>query len=304
MKNALLIVNPHSGKKNGEREAGHIREKLAAREIECTVFVSHKISDLERFLKDCLPGDFDFVGIVGGDGTMHAFLNIVLNQYDHVPVPVALFPCGTGNAFNFDIGCSTVEETLKNIFAGNCTYVDIAEVHCGTDRLWSFNILGCGLVTEINRLAENLRFLGSSRYTVASVIKLLANPKTPLKIKTEQGKFEGRFSFVLACNTRYTGKGMLMAPHAKLNDGKFDVIVVRACSALKLLMLFPKIFKGKHLDADVLSYFQSDTLEVSSDNFSQPTNIDGELKGQIPFSLKVHRNKIKVFVHQTRKSET
>jgi diacylglycerol kinase (ATP) len=296
MKKALLIANPHSGKKLGERQAIYISEKLAASGIDCTVFVSRDINDMQRFLEVTQVNDYQFAGLLGGDGTMHAFINAVLNRYDEVPLPIALFPCGTGNAFNFDIGCSTIDETLQNILANKTSCVDIAEVHCGNERLWSFNILGCGLVTEINKLAESMRFLGTSRYTIASVIKLLANPTIQLKIKTDQGVHEGRFSFILACNTRYTGKGMLMAPHAKLNDGKFDVIVVKACSALKLLLLFPKIFKGKHLGADVITYVQTDTLEVRSINGAQPTNIDGELKGNTPFSLKVHRNKVRVFL--------
>lgn len=296
MKQALIIVNPHSGKKTGEREAAGICQTLKAKGIDSTVFVSHSIAALHDFLEKQPLGGFNFAGLVGGDGTLHAFLNAVLDRYDEVPLPVALFPCGTGNAFNFDIGCTTVDETLQCIYAGAPVAIDVAEVHCGATRHWSFNIVGCGLVADINRLAENMRWLGASRYTVASLIKLLANPRAHLKITSDQGVLEGQFSFVLACNTRYTGKGMLMAPHAQLHDGKFDVIVVEACSVFKLLRLFPKIFTGGHLGADVLHYLQTSTLEVSSGNGSLPTNMDGELKGEVPFALTVRRNKLRVFV--------
>ncbi|HQQ95054.1 MAG TPA: diacylglycerol kinase family lipid kinase [Bacteroidia bacterium] len=296
MKTALLIVNPNSGKRKGEKQAVYIRRKLAEAGLDCSVFVSRDLDSLHHFLDECALERFDLAGLVGGDGTMHAFMNRVLARYERVPLPVALFPCGTGNAFNFDIGCSSIDETLKTILSNSRSYIDVAEVHCGSEMLWSFNILGCGLVTDINRLAERLRFLGSSRYTVASLIKLLKNPVRTLKISTEQGFLEERFSFVLACNTRYTGKGMLMAPHARLNDGKFDVIVVKACSMFTLLRLFPKLFKGKHLGAKELIYLQTDRLEVSSGGISLDTNIDGELKGHTPFTLRVHPDIVQVFV--------
>ena len=296
MKNALLIVNPFSGKKKGERIAAEISNKLGERGIASKVFVSTRVSTMEQFLQGRPLKDFDFVGLVGGDGTMHTFLNAALRLYEQIPVPVALFPGGTGNAFNFDIGCNTIEETLNTIYAKKSAFIDIAEVTYGNERLWSFNIIGCGLVAEINKLAENLRWLGASRYTIASLIKLLANPSKQLAVTTDQGRFEGRFSFVLACNTRYTGKGMLMAPHAKLDDGKFDVTLVKACSAIKLLMLFPKIFKGQHLGADVLTYLQTSTLTVGSGLETLPTNIDGELKGHTPFSLNIQRGKVNVFM--------
>lgn len=296
MKKALLIVNPYSGKKDGVQQAEGICKKLASKNFSAQVFVSSSITALENFLGEHPLSNFNFVGLIGGDGSMHAFINAALKTYQEIPIPVALFPCGTGNSFNFDIGCNSIDQTLSSIYTNNTNFVDIAEVCTGRERMWSFNILGCGLVAEINKLAENMRWLGASRYTVASVIKLLANPHSHLKIKTEQGILEGKFSFVLACNTRYTGKGMLMAPHAKLNDGKFDVIIVRACSAFKLLTLFPKIFKGQHLGADVLRYLQVDSLEVICDQKSLVTNIDGEMKGNTPFSLKVQTAKLRVFI--------
>jgi diacylglycerol kinase family enzyme len=115
-------------------------------------------------------------------------------------------------------------------------------------------------VAEINALAEKMRFLGGSRYTVASLIKLLANPVNELVVKTDQGELRGKFSFMLACNTRYTGKGMMMAPRTELADGKFDV------------------------------------LSISRPQKKLVTNIDGEIKGTTPLHFTVHTNKIRAFV--------
>lgn len=293
--NALLIVNPWSGKKNGEASSASIAAKLAERKISSTVFVSHSLDKLDAFIQQTDLSQFSFAGIIGGDGTMHEFLNAVLKHHPSFDIPIALFPCGTGNAFNFDIGCSTVEMTLDCIFNQNISWIDVAEVKYADRTLWSFNILGCGLVAEINKLAEKLRFFGGARYTVASVIKLLVNPVNQMEVKTDAAEFKGSYSFVLACNTRYTGKGMMMAPEAKLADGKFDILLVKACSRWKLLKLFPKIFKGTHIGADVLIYEQSHSLSIRSEK-NLITNIDGEIKGETPLSFIVHRNKIRAFV--------
>lgn len=296
--NALLIVNPWSGKKNGEAISVSVKTKLAEHQINSTVFISHSLEKLDAFIRETDLKQFTLAGIIGGDGTMHEFLNAVLKHHPSFDIPVALFPCGTGNAFNFDIGCSTVEMTLDCIFSQSISWIDVAEVRYSNQTLWSFNILGCGLVAEINKLAEKLRVFGGARYTIASVIKLLANPVNQLEVKTDASDRSGRFSFVLACNTRYTGKGMMMAPNAKLADGKFDILLVKACSRWKLLKLFPKIFKGTHIGADVLIYEQSNSLSIRSDK-NLITNIDGEIKGETPLSFTVHRNKIRAFVKQS-----
>jgi diacylglycerol kinase (ATP) len=292
----LLLVNPFSGNKKGHQTAVNVAEQLAEKGYLCETLTSKSVSELNLQVKSKDLSAYAFVGIIGGDGSMHEFINAALSYHHSLPVPVALFPCGTGNSFNFDIGCASVDETLDCIFANSTSFIDLAEVRYRHETLWSFNILGCGLVAEINALAEKMRFLGGSRYTVASLIKLFANPVQHYKIITDSVEREGRYSFILACNTRYTGKGMMMAPRAKLNDGKFDVILVKASPFWKLLMLFPKIFKGKHIGADILEYVQASTLEVTALSGKGFTNIDGEIKGQLPFTLVVNAKMVTCFV--------
>lgn len=295
-KRVLLVVNPKSGKRQGQAQARDIASKLAALGYDSDIRLSRQPSDLQDMVNDRFLRSYHLVGIVGGDGSMHEWVNAVLRNHENGVLPIALFPCGTGNAFNEDIGCGSIDETLNCIRAGRITSIDVAELNFSGERLWSFNILGCGLVADINRMAEKMRWLGGMRYNVASVIQLLKNPKQRLKIATESGIREGVYSFVLACNTRFTGKGMMMAPHARLNDGKFDITLVKACSRFTLLRLFPKIFNGSHLGAEILEYLQDSELEVLSLDRTSATNIDGEMKGATPFRMKVHSNKIKVFI--------
>lgn len=296
MKTALLIINPNAGKKSGKRDAAYITERLKQKGYHCEHVLCDTVDALDNQLQHAIFTNYEFVGIVGGDGSMHAFINAVLKTHEQIPVPLALFPCGTGNAFNLDIGCNSIDETLSCIFTNTTSYIDIAEMKMNKEVLWSFNIIGCGLVAEINLLAEKLRWLGAMRYNVASLIKLLGNPNYHLNVSTEHATFSDRYSFVLACNTRYTGKGMMMAPHALLNDGKFDVTLVKACSVFTLLRLFPKIFSGKHLGDPVIHYVQTNSLTVSAAPLQLKTNIDGEINGETPFSLVIHREKVKVFV--------
>jgi YegS/Rv2252/BmrU family lipid kinase len=295
VKKALLIVNPNSGNKNGTHVARYVAERLSQMHFDCIVHMADSVNDMHQFVAKTSINNFDLIGIIGGDGTMHEFINAVLRKYETLTIPVALFPCGTGNAFNFDIGCATADATLSCIEKQSTSWIDVAEVHYGDDTFWSFNIIGCGLVADINALAEKMRWLGSSRYTIASLIKLLVNRTIYARISTDEGDFEGDISFVLACNTRYTGKGMMMAPLAKLHDGKFDILIVKACSRFTLLRLFPKIFKGGHLGSNSLQYIQTKTLRVECKH-AECTNIDGEMKGTSPFHFEVRREKINVFM--------
>lgn len=293
-KKALLIINPYSGKKKGAQIARYVAEQMQHMGYTCTLFLSETTGQLRSFVSQNHPDKFACIGIIGGDGTMHEFINAAFTTCGSFQTPVALFPCGTGNAFNFDIGCSTIDDTLETIRNNSISPVDVAEVTYADTTLWSFNIVGMGLVSDINALAEKMRWLGGSRYTIASLIKLLSNRTLRARVTAEDYDAEEEISFVLACNTRYTGKGMMMAPLAQLHDGKFDVLIVKACSRLKLLRLFPKIFRGAHLDSDILQYIQCTHLTVQG-AASEHTNIDGEMKGNAPFSFRVHQHQLYVF---------
>ena len=52
---------------------------------------------------------------------------------------------------------------------------------------------------------------------------------------------------IMVANGRYIGGGMMIAPHAELDDGLFDVVCLGDFSTLMLLRHLPKIYKGTHL---------------------------------------------------------
>ena len=101
------------------------------------------------------------------------------------------------------------------------------------------------------------------------------------------------FLFVMASNTIHTGKGMKISPKAKIDDGLMDVVVVKdGPSRLKLLNLLPKIFDGTHINEKEVLYIQAKEIQLITEE--EVLNIDGELKGSTPISIRVLPNKIKI----------
>jgi diacylglycerol kinase family enzyme len=58
------------------------------------------------------------VAVIGGDGTMHEVLNAVMIDESWLQLSYLLFPCGTGNAFNYDLDCLTNEEAIELLIKG------------------------------------------------------------------------------------------------------------------------------------------------------------------------------------------
>ncbi len=289
----LFLVNPYAGKGKALDIAHYAISVMSQNGVNTTLFVSQEKGDLSNFTSKYNIASFTKVAILGGDGTMHEVLNAVMLNQEWLKLSYLLFPCGTGNAFNYDMDCLTADKAIALLLKGSDTLIDLAEVKTNMGSIWSFNIVGCGLVAHINVLAEKMRWLGSARYTIASLIKIISNPSIKARVTVNGEELDDQFCFLFACNTRYTGKAMKMAPKAILNDGLIDFLIVKKTSRLKLLMLFPKVFSGKHMNSPLLKYVQTDYIKIETEH-RETVNIDGEIKGNTSLEILMHSKKIRI----------
>ena len=91
------------------------------------------------------------------------------------------------------------------------------------------------------------------------------------------------------------GKGMKMAPKAKIDDGLIDVITVDGnIKRKRLLSVLPKLFTGEHIHEPEVNYYQTNKFSITSDN-KDLLNIDGEIIGSTPFKVEIIPKAIKIF---------
>lgn len=100
---------------------------------------------------------------------------------------------------------------------------------------------------------------------------------------------------VAFANTPTYGGGIRIAPHARLDDGKLDIFVVRAMAKTRLLRLFPSVYSGRHLDLPEVEHFQSERLHIETEG---PVDVyaDGEYVCHTPVEVTVKGAALKVIV--------
>jgi len=232
---------------------------------------------------------------IGGDGTLHEVVNGLLTRTDSQTVPIGLIPGGSGNSFMHTVDCLDPFEAARGIVEGRKRPVDVAEVTLDSRAVYACNIVGWGLATDILRRSEWYRWLGESRYTIASLVEVLKGKHRIARLEVEGEVIEGDFSFVLACNTKYTGKGMLMAPDAQLSDGLIDLVVVRSASRFEMLRLLPKIFDGSYLTSPKVTCRQVKEFTLTPE-IKETVNVDGELMDQTPIHVTMLPGAVMVLV--------
>jgi diacylglycerol kinase (ATP) len=287
----LCVVNRFAG--SGEAYAMFSRFVKECKAKGLYMITARTNDYFKQYLRKFPLSKVSVIVVFGGDGTMHEVVN---NLYSHgrLDIPVMLFPCGTGNAFNHDLGVFTYEKALEAFYARQVREVDLMLVSGPVNQRIAFNMMGWGLVAQINVVAEKMRWLGKSRYTLASLWCILKNPSEFMKIKVDQQKIlEKKASFALLMNTKHTGKGMKMAPLAELQDGLMDLLFVRSSNLFKLLFLFPKIYSGKHVASDLLQYEQVGSCEVLG-KYPQQLILDGEQYNLPIFHIEVLKRSLKI----------
>ncbi|RFS18498.1 diacylglycerol kinase family protein [Emticicia sp. C21] len=294
-KKLLLLVNPYSG--SGKSLAACEYLKRNVKGYEFNTLVSQYKGHFVDFLQKEDLTQYEKIIIFGGDGTMHEVTNGIAGKID--TPPLLLFPCGGGKALNHDINNLTWESSLQKFHQNNTKQIDIFKVQFpknqATEKMvYGFNIIGWGLVSNINLTSEKLRWLGGLRYSVAAVIHIFKNPRFKGKVTVDNEVFTGDFCFVLACNTQHTGKAMKIAPLAALDDGLLDILVIKHVPFFHLLRLFPLIFSGKHIHSPLVIYKKARKFSIDAEPMTLV--IDGEVKGETPLWAEVLGNKVNMIV--------
>lgn len=271
MKSYCVLYNPLSG--GGEQKAHGLGKRLTDGAITYQSLLD--IPDKKAFL-DSLDPDVIPV-LTGGDGTISRFINGLDGQ---VPErDVLYFPAGSGNDFLNDLNKTGDTEP----FLLNPYLKDLPRIHfAGQSRVF-LNGVGYGIDGYVCAEGARIRQKNGKpiNYTAVALKGLIYAYKRTTATVTVDGKTM-TFRHVWMTPTmkgRFFGGGMMCAPAQDRFDpaGTVSLMVMRCPSKIRTLLLFPSIFKGRHVKAEkIVSMFPGHHIHV---RFDQPTalQIDGDV---------------------------
>jgi|TARA_Y100000814_G_scaffold289194_1_gene261779 diacylglycerol kinase (ATP) len=295
LKKYYLTVNPYGGGKKGPKILKDVLPLFEQKNIELNI-IETEYAGHNRDLANQLNMDgYDGFCCIGGDGTLNEVINGLLTRKDRLKFPIGLITGGTGNSFMHDLDCLDPIEAANKIISDKRRFIDVFSCNTDGKTFYGFNILGWGIPTDANILADKLRWMGPQRYNFASIIEVLRHKKRFARVIIDNNSIGADFAFIIGCNTIHTGKGMRMAPLARLNDGLIDLIIVRKVSRFKLLKLFPKVFSGKHIGDPGVDYRQVKQFKIMSEDKSQ-LNLDGEVLGSTPVEVKILPKEVEILI--------
>lgn len=276
-----LIVNPASGRGRGRRSFPLIAKQLEALRVDFRAVFSEGPGHAVELARGAANDGSSAVVACGGDGTFHE----VLNGVGLRSLPIGIVPCGSGDDLAVNLGIPTdIEAACRNLAAGNARPVDVVE--CG-GSLYAC-VGGAGFDSIVNRRAnQRVRMLrGTAIYIYAVIETLLTFEPIEMSVIGEGIEFAGRVMFVVAANATSYGGGMKIAPAALLDDGLLDIVIIGQMSKLELLGVFPRVFKGGHINHPSVRHHRSPWVTISSPRRLEFFG-DGEYMTDLPVTLTV-----------------
>jgi len=291
----LLVFNPHAGAGRAAQLLSGVRSALEGFAA-LDVLETGGAGDATRQVTKADLSIYDGLIAAGGDGTLFEVLNGLYLHDKAQRIPLGLVPVGTGNAFSRDLGLlpGDWEKAVGLIRAGRLHQVDVGCVEMPSETWYFLNIVGAGLPVDAMNLAAKLKFLGNSAYTMAALWRVIKLKSYPLSIEIDGKTINQDSIFLEISNTRYTGTSFLMAPDAVLDDGLLDVTLLGRSSRLRLLRLFPTIYKGHHVRYDEIQTCKAQEIRITA-----PEGLvlapDGELRGCTPATITCLPRDLQIF---------
>jgi YegS/Rv2252/BmrU family lipid kinase len=281
-----LLVNPSSGSGRSAKllpqVEGELRERDAVFRTVLTRSLGHGI---EQALSAAEAGEVPVV--MSGDGLIGAIGGALADS----TAPLGVIPGGRGNDFARAMDIPTdIPEAVSVLLAGQEREIDVGEVN-GRRFLC---IASTGFDSDANRRANETRVVkGNLVYAYAAFRTLATWRPADFTVTIDGEPHEHRGYSVAVANSKAFGGGMLIAPDAVLDDGLFDVILTGEEGKLSFVRNLPKVFKGTHVDLDVITVLRGAEVEISA---SRPFEIyaDGEHIADLPAKLRLLRRALRV----------
>lgn len=260
--------------------------------------------DAERLAFELAADGFDLVIAAGGDGTASEVADGLLqaaNEHGRT-AQLGLLPCGTGVDFARGLGLPRDLDALvermaeakgRAVDAGRIAYVDD---HGALASRHFVNIASLGLSGATDRAVNADRRKGrvsaKALFYWRTVLEFMRYRFQEVRITVDDGQpVEARVALVAVANGKYFGGGMMVAPDAALDDGRFEVVILRAVGKARLIRDLRLVYGGRHRDHPAITILRGRKVAVEPVGEGEANaalvDIDGESPGRIPATFEI-----------------
>jgi YegS/Rv2252/BmrU family lipid kinase len=302
-----VIMNPVAGGGRLKRHWPEIAALLKGAFGEFELRETQAAGDGSTLAMDLAAHGCELVIAAGGDGTLSEVADGLINAAEEgSKAALGVLPCGTGADFakglglkpgiggGFDAAIRRMADSReRKIDAGRVSYVDedgkLASRHF--INLASLGVSGT-VARAVNADARKGRVSAKALFYWHTVVEFIRYRFQDVRITVDDGEpIEARVGLVAAANGKFCGGGMMLAPDAELDDGQFDVVILRAAGKLGLIWSMRLLYGGRHRNHPAITILRGRKVMIeplgNRDTSRMLIEADGESPGCIPATFEI-----------------
>lgn len=308
-----VILNPTSGGGAGRKLRPEIERELAARGLPFTLEETARPWHAAELAQAAARAGVEVVVAAGGDGTIHEVANGLLAAAAAGEGSPALgvIPVGTGNDFaKMLVGGMDRRRAYEALAAGDVAVFDVGHVswtgaapdpgqaaaHAGpaaADRSsgaadpssgteYFVNGMGTGVDVEVVRQIHRLPHMPAILLYLIGLIRAVIGFKAiPLRIRADGRALDRPVMIIAIGNGQCLGGGFWVCPHARPDDGRFDICMVDDLNYFQIARTIPRVMRGTHERLAVVTMDQAESIELETAGAGAAPlffQLDGELR--------------------------
>jgi len=284
--NTRLIVNPTSGPAENPQLLTDLADALQTQGIQAEICTTTPDENGEGLAADAAKAGAKLVIVAGGDGTIEA----VARGLVHTQTVLGIIPLGTRNNIAASLNIpNDLTQAIKTLAEGERGRFDMGKAN----NYYFLEVVGVGLEASLLPWGDEVKEGIKNNY-LAALKSILSGVKTFLQFRPHRLvlRFDGRRTRRLRtlqvniCNSPRYGVEFALAPEAKMNDGKLDVIYTDNPSKWDHLRHFFTAMRGERLPHEWLKTYRASKIEIRS---YPPLEVhaDGECLGTTPVTVEV-----------------
>ena len=290
-----LIINFIAGSKKAKRYLPSIKSAIGGLGLknELSVVPTGNIEETIDLSSNAVREQFDLIIAAGGDGTLNAVINGVMNAQStfkyQTDVPIGFIPLGVTNVFALETGIPLDPiKACQVILRHKIKKVDLVKIINPTPRYF-ISMAGIGFDAQVVKsLNPALKELvgGKLAHILTGIHTLTRYHPEQFSISSNQDKEQHTGYFAIIGNIKSYGGKFRITPQANLDDGFLDVCLFKSPRRRDILRYLWGVLTQQHLRFKDVEYLKAKKIKISGDS-KLWLQIDGEILEESPSEFEI-----------------
>jgi diacylglycerol kinase (ATP) len=265
----LFVINAAAGKQKTDWETT-IRNYFEDKPFSIILFTLPHPCNPKQVKEQIAQHKPDRIIAVGGDGTLKLVAESVLNS----DLPVGVLPGGSANGMAKELGIPMDPVKALDVVAqGSLKKIDLIRIN----KELCIHLSDIGFNAFVVKTFESFDKRGMWNYVKAAFKVLWRHRHMQVSMAGDKQSIKRSAAMVVIANATKYGTGAVINPDGKLDDGLFEIIVIRKISFQEILKM---MITHREFDRSKTELFTAASVEVHSKHRVH-FQVDGEYLGKI-----------------------